>query len=204
MDNMRKEGYIEKRSKAITKPILTRMIEKINTRTLRGKRDRAILEFGFYTGGRRRSEIASAEYRFLSRLGGGYEYLLHRSKTDQAGEGAKKILRSQYARSLAAWLDAAKIKDGYLFRTFTRKGGVSDKPIEGETVNKIIKQYVEMVGEDPKSYSAHGLRRGFITYCGRIGIPIFDVMECTGHKDIRTVHVYYEEGKIDSNPATKI
>ncbi len=197
-------GYVPKRSRAITKPVLQKMIRKINPQTLKGKQDRAVLEFGFYTGGRRRSEIVSAEYRFLTQLPkGGYEYYQHRKKTDQEGKGSQKILRRQYAKSLSVWLKTANITEGYIFRTI-EKGCVTDKPMDVEKVSKIIKEYIEAVGEDPTKFSAHGLRRGFITHCGREGVPVFDVMKLTGHKDIKTAMVYYEQGQLGKNPGTKI
>jgi len=198
-----KSGRVPKKSRAITKDVLDKIIKTIDTRTLVGKRNRAILEFGFYTGGRRRNEIASAQYRFLTKNRGGYIYLLHRSKTDQSGKGRQKILRSRYSHSLTAWIAAANITDGYLFRSI-RGNKAGEKPINPQIVNKIIKSHIEMIGENPKFYSAHGLRRGFITTCGRLGLSIYDVMELTDHKDIRTLLVYYEEGRISRNPATKI
>ncbi len=199
-----KAGRVPRRSNAITKPILDKMIKKINIRSLAGKLARAVLEFGFYTGGRRRSEIAGAQYRFLTSIpGGGYTYLLHRCKTDQAGKGELKILRAAHAKSLKLWIDAAGIRNGYLFRRI-KNCKVTDDPIDPSKVNKIIKRYAEIIGEDPTQFSAHGLRRGFITHCGRLGIPLFDVMKLTGHKKVDTVMVYYEQGQISNNPATKL
>lgn len=198
-----KSGRVPRRSRAITKDILIKIISTINTRTLIGKRNKAILEFGFYTGGRRRSEVASAEYRFLTESQGGYIYLLHRSKTDQSGKGRKKILRSKYSQSLKAWIKAADITDGYLFRSI-KNNKITKNPINPQVVNNIIKEHIEMIGENPKYYSAHGLRRGFITTCGRLGLSIYDVMQLTDHKDIKTLYGYYEEGRIHRNQATKI
>jgi integrase len=81
---------------------------------------------------------------------------------------------------------------------------ISEKPINPQVVNNIIKKHIDMIGEDPKNYSAHGLRRGFITTCGRLGLLPSDVMDLTDHRDIRTLMVYYEEGRINRNPATRI
>ena len=199
-----KSGIVKKKSKAITKQVLDRMIRTIPTESLIGKRDRAILIFGFYSGGRRRNEIATAEMRFLSpMMGGGYEYYLHRSKTDQDGKGKQKIIRAKYAKSIRQYLNAAGIVDGYIFRVIDN-GRVTDRHISGHDINILIKKYIERIGEDPKKYSAHGIRRGFITTCGRMGVPLFDVMDLTDHRDIRTVVQYYEEGKITTNPATMI
>lgn len=50
---------------------------------LRGIRDRALLAFAFSSGGRRRSEVASATVDALERHGdGGYQFVLGRSKTN--------------------------------------------------------------------------------------------------------------------------
>jgi integrase len=200
-----RNGVVTRKSKAIVKPTLEKMIKKINTNTLVGKRDRAILVFGFFTGGRRRSEIASAEMRFLTKSGGGYTYLLHRSKTDQAAKGALKLLRAPNARYLTAWLNAAGIVDGFIFRRFKRDGSVSDKRITDSTVNQIVKRYIEEIKKDPCLYSAHGLRRGFMTQCGRTGkVSLGDAMAAGGWTDVKTAMRYYEEGKLYDNPATKL
>ncbi|MDR6860428.1 hypothetical protein [Variovorax guangxiensis] len=54
--------------------------------TLRGIRDRALLLFAWATGGRRRSEVASATLENLQRVvASSYLYTLAHSKTNQAG-----------------------------------------------------------------------------------------------------------------------
>lgn len=199
-----KRGDAPKKSKPITKEILDRMLATVDGRTLHGLRARAVLEFGFYTGGRRRSEIATAEMRHLSPCGRGYYYNLHRSKTDQAGKGSLKLLRSRYAGGLRRWLRAAGIERGYIFRGIDRSGLVKDSRMPDAEVCRIIKRHVERAGIDPTGYSAHGLRRGFITHCGRVGVPIQEAMKLTGHKDFKQALEYYEEGAIERNPATKI
>ncbi len=62
-----RRGIKPKQSGAIVKSVLTDMIGRINRRTLAGKRDAAILEFGFFFGGRRRDEITKTRYRFLEK-----------------------------------------------------------------------------------------------------------------------------------------
>lgn len=89
--------------------------------SLEGLRDRALLCFGFASGGRRRSEIAAADMRDLRKTGDeGYIYRLEYSKTQQAGVTVdstpdKPVLGSS-AVALSAWLDAAKIVEGAIFR----------------------------------------------------------------------------------------
>ena len=100
--------------------------------TLRGKRDRALLLFAWATGGRRRSEVASATFENLQRMGGDsarcYLYTLAHSKTNQAGaerpEDVKPLVSSA-AQAMQAWLAVPAergIQEGALFRRI-RKGG---------------------------------------------------------------------------------
>ena len=199
-----KSGLRPRKAKPITGQLLEKMLANIDPRSLQGKRARAILKFGFYTGGRRRSEIAEARFIFLDEHKGGFFYLLHRSKTDQIGNGRTLFLRRKHAQPLKSWIKAANISDGYLFRQIDRSGNITEKPINDALVGRIIKEFVETCGKDPVNYSAHSLRHGFITHCGQLNVNVFDTMALSGHKDLRTVQSYYSAGNIERNPATKI
>lgn len=89
--------------------------------SLEGLRDRALLCFGFASGGRRRSDIAAADMRDLRNVGDdGYIYRLEYSKTQQAGVKADstpdKPILGRSAEALEAWLKAADIREGAIFR----------------------------------------------------------------------------------------
>lgn len=198
-----KTGRIPKKSRAIEQDMIEKMIKTINLHTPKGIRNRAILKFAFYTGGRRRSEVAGALFKNLTYRQGGYSYLLHRSKTDQLGDGSIKILRKKHSHSLTTWIKIANITDGYLFRSI-RNNKITNKPINPQIVNNIIKEHIEMIGENPKHYSAHGIRSGFVTTCAKLSIGLPNIMQLTGHKDIKTASGYFEFGQINNNPATKI
>jgi ATP phosphoribosyltransferase regulatory subunit len=68
----------------------------------------------------------------------------------------------------------------------------------------IFKGLAQQAGLDPAIYSAHGLRRGFMTHCARMGIPIQEAMELADHSNVQTALIYYEEGSIYHNRATMI
>ncbi len=158
-----------------------------------------------FFGGRRRDEIANARYRFLEKAPwGAFRYYLHHSKTDQTGKGLQLEVKAKNTKNLKNWIKAANIHDGYLFRLIDYHGNVTKRPIYPEVVNNIVKKYVEACGLDPAKYSAHGLRRGFITECGRRNIEIELAMDLFGHKGYRTARIYYEQGKIMNNPATNL
>ena len=77
----------KRKAKAITLDVLIALLDTCGN-TLIDKRDKAILLFGWGSGGRRRSEIAEAEMENLEELkNGNYHYRMVKSKTDQTGAG---------------------------------------------------------------------------------------------------------------------
>lgn len=189
------------RSAAIVKKVLKDFLATINRRTVEGKRDSAILVFGFYFGGRRRSEIAGARRALFQKTAWNtFAYTLDRSKTDQTGKGLRIEVNKRNLKPLLQWIKLIP-ENGPLFRLIDRQGSITDRPIYPEIVNNIIKRCAASCGYDPSQYSAHGLRRGFITECGMQNIGIEQVMPMTGHKDLKTVLIYYEQGKMTHNKA---
>ena len=65
-----KRGELPQKKAALTKDLLRELIATCDD-SLRGKRDRALLLFAWASGGRRRSEVASADMKFLQRLASG-------------------------------------------------------------------------------------------------------------------------------------
>jgi hypothetical protein len=84
---------------------------------------------GFGSGGRRRSEVAAARVEDLAAVDGGYLFRLRRSKTDQAGEGLELPVLGRAARALAAWLAAADLTEGPLFRPLSWHGRLGAGPL---------------------------------------------------------------------------
>ncbi|MBQ3301484.1 MAG: hypothetical protein IJH04_05020 [Eggerthellaceae bacterium] len=83
-----KRGERPAKTTAITKAELEAMLATCDG-SLEGIRDRALLCFGFASGGRRRSEIAAADMRDLRQTGPqAFIYRLEHSKTQQAGPTA--------------------------------------------------------------------------------------------------------------------
>jgi integrase len=64
-----KRGARPRKQRALTKDPLQAVLATFDD-SLRGKRDRALLLFAWATGGRRRSEVASATLENLQRVGG--------------------------------------------------------------------------------------------------------------------------------------
>ena len=91
--------------------------------TLPGLRDAALLSVGYY-GGLRVSELTATAVEDLEvDVDGTGTLTVPFSKTDQEGEGAEVWMPADAVRRLRAWLDAAEIQEGVMFRRIhvTRK-----------------------------------------------------------------------------------
>lgn len=173
--------------------------------SLIGLRDRALLLFGWASGGRRRSEIVHATLENTRRTGDGFLFHLTRSKTNQTGQDradAHKPLVGRAAEALEAWLSAAQIHEGALFRR-VRRGGVVGEALSAEAVRRIVRARAAQAGLSGQ-YSAHSLRSGFVTEAGRQGIPLPEVMALTGHASVAAAMVYHHAGGIGRTRASRL
>jgi len=114
-----KRGERPTKKAAITRTELQALLATCGP-DLAGVRDRALLYFGFTSGGRRRSEVAAATLAHLRTLPeGGFVYRLDQGKTLQdgphAGGSPDKPLLGAAAAALQAWLAAAALTEGALF-----------------------------------------------------------------------------------------
>lgn len=190
---------------AATGDVLTAMLDTCGP-DLIGIRDRALLLFGFCSGGRRRSEIAAMRREDLTRVslgrrGHGYMVLIRHSKTDQQGRGLEVPLTEPLAvRALDAWLAAAGIEAGPLFRPIPR-GAAVDRHMNPRQIARVVQSHAAAAGLDASAFGGHSLRRGFVSESGRRGIAPGDAMKMSGHKSVRVFLSYYESGAALNNPA---
>jgi integrase len=200
-----KRGERPTKKTAITRTELEAMLATCDS-SLEGIRDRALLCFGFASGGRRRSEIAAADMRDLRRSGdSGYIYRLEFSKTQQAGvtvdSTPDKPILGRSAEALATWLQAAQINEGAIFRRIW-KGRVGPALLPG-SVATIVKRRARLAGLDG-NFGAHSLRSGFVTEAGKQGVPLPAVMAMTEHRSVASVIGYFQAGAAEDNPAARL
>jgi integrase len=129
---------------------------------LKALRDRALLLIGF-AGAFRRSELVALEVADIEETDTGLRVTIRRSKTDQEGAGTTiAIVRGSIAcpvAALRAWLTAAGITTGALFRSI-RKGGKVGERLSAQSVAEIVKIRAQRVGLDPAAFAGHSLRAG--------------------------------------------
>ncbi|MCY0896422.1 MAG: site-specific integrase [Alicyclobacillaceae bacterium] len=195
-------------------PILTdelrKMIDAIDTTTLRGLRDQALLLIGF-AGAFRRSELVALRWEDVEFREDGVVMTIPQSKTDQEGEGQRiAIVRGQQASTcpvtaLQTWLDEAFIVDGPIFRKVNKSDNVEPRALTAQSVALIVKRYAQKVGLDPDQFAGHSLRAGFATQAAVNGVLERDIMRQTRHKSLVTLRRYIREGSLfRDNPSGRV
>ncbi|MCY4446632.1 MAG: site-specific integrase [Rhodobacteraceae bacterium] len=189
-------GQNQRRVKALREYQVLAMLQLCGKR-LHGLRDAAVLSLGF-SAALRRSEICNLRVDDLvGECQEGLTLIVRRSKTDQTGLGQSiAVIQGQIIRPvehLQRWLNASKIEDGYLFQTIMKGGVVSGLPIDAGDVALLVKRYAKRIGLDPKNYSGHSLRAGFVTSAASHQARIDKIMEVTRHKNAESVFKYIRD-----------
>ncbi|NEI67440.1 site-specific integrase [Rhizobium leguminosarum] len=205
---------LRKSAKAVTGDVLAKLLATCATGSLRDLRDRAILMVAFASGGRRRSEIAGLRCEQLTveppipvENGAPLPSLaihLGRTKTSNGEEDDVVYLTGRPVEALNAWLAAAKIDSGSVFRGIGRWGTVSKGALDPQSVNAILKQRVEMAGLEAGEFSAHGLRSGYLTEAANRGIPLQEGMEQSRHRSVQQASSYYNSAERRSGKAARL
>jgi len=204
----RTRGRPKKKAKALPVEDLELIVAALASQgTLKATRDNALLQVGFF-GGFRRSELAGIEVEHLAWDTRGLVVTLPRSKTDQTGEGIVKAIPFGSglccpATALRAWLDAAGVAAGPVFRSITKGGVVSADALNPASVNAILVDAARLarLGYVPE-LSSHSLRRGMATSARRAGAEFRDIKKQGGWRHDGTVQGYIEEaGLFESNAA---
>lgn len=206
-----------KSQKALTRDVLDKLLATCATRRAADIRDRAVLLFGFASGGRRRSEIAGLRVEQIqkrapvpSKAGDASGPMLScmaihlgRTKTEHGDQTSSVLLVGPAADALQNWLQHARITTGPVFRSIDRWGRVGER-VTPEAINLIIKTRCRLAGLDAEQYSAHGLRSGYLTEAGRRGIPILEAMQQSRHKTVQQASAYYNEANLATSRAVRL
>jgi len=190
-----------KSAKAVTGDVLAKLLATCATDNLRDLRDRAILMVAFASGDRRRSEIADLPVEQLSveapiAVADGpplpsLAIRLGRAKTTSGEQDDIVYLTGRPVEALQTWMAAARIDRGSVFRGIGRWGTISERALDPQSVNAILKQRLEMAGLEPAEFSAHGLRSGYLTEAANRGVPLPEAMEQSRHRSVQQASSYY-------------
>jgi site-specific recombinase XerD len=126
---------------------------------LKGLRDRALLLLGF-AGAFRRSELVALDVAELEETEDGFKVTIRRSKTDQEGHGVTIAIARGVTtcpvKAVKAWLQAAGITEGPLFRPVAKGGRLGAERLTDQSVCSIVKAYAARIGLKAADFGASG------------------------------------------------
>ena len=181
--------------------------------TLPGYRDRALILVGF-AAALRPSELARLDIAALTRHEDGIALFLPWRKNDQEAQGTMVWLPAGKTdlcpvRALEAWLAAAEIVEGPLFRRLwrlppprVRRGAkrnsgadryrIGSNPIDTDSIALVVKKWTGLAGLDGATFAGHSLRRGAISSGVAQGVHIARLKQFSGHASLKSLEDYVE------------
>ncbi|WP_315927390.1 site-specific integrase [Mesorhizobium sp. SP-1A] len=209
---------VRKSAKAVTADVVAALLKVCAGDRLVDVRDRALLLMAFASGGRRRSEVASLRVEQLTEQDpvpldpkdpDGPTLpctIIHlgRTKTTEANDDASVLLIGRPAIALTEWLERAGISEGAVFRGIDRWGHLERRALTPQSVNLVLKRRIAEAGFDPKAFSAHGLRAGYLTESARRGIPLPEAMQQSQHRSVQQASRYYNDAERQLGRAARL
>jgi site-specific recombinase XerD len=191
-----KRGDLPGRKRAADGDVLRDMLRAVAGETMRAHRDRALLAIGM-AGALRRSELVAITVGRVTEDARGLLIRIPSSKTDQEGQGHVVAIpdgrRLEPVRHYRAWLTAAGIADGPVFRKLTPQGRLTDKAMSAQGVALVVKAAAAAAGYPAEAFSGHSLRAGFLTEAGRQNANLFKMKEHSRHASLEMVAEYVRD-----------
>lgn len=141
----------------------------------------------------RRSELVALRVEDLSPPPTAIRVRIARSMTDRHGRGHGLLVvyaeapRPCPVRAVQAWLAAAEIHRGPMFRRMRRGEIVTDGRLADQSVALIIQKRARGAGLDPREFAGHSLRSGYATQAARDGHHPTQIAATTRHQDQRVL-----------------
>jgi integrase len=207
-----------KSQRAVTRDVFDRLAATCRSDRLVDIRDLAILMVAFASGGRRRSEVAGLRIEQIrdeppalsdpadlaSTPLPCLSVQLGRTKTASADDDATVLMVGPPVVALKAWIERARIVKGSIFRSIDRWGTVEDRSLSPQSVNLILKRRCRVAGLDPREFSAHGLRSGYLTEAARQGVSLPEAMQQSQHRSVQQAAKYYNEADRTKGRAARL
>jgi site-specific recombinase XerD len=167
----------------LTREQAQRLLELPDVETLKGLRDRALLAVLLGTG-LRRDEAAGLIVEHLQQREG--RWLI----VDLVGKRQKvrSVPMPSWAKhAIDAWLLAADIQKGYIFRAMRKGDHVQEQSMGAQAVYSVVRDYAEQLGVTVR---AHDLRRTFAKLAHKGSAPLEQIQLSLGHSSVQTTERY--------------
>ena len=163
---------------------------------LRARRDQALLLLGFWKG-LRSDELGRLQVEHIQiEPGVALTVFLAQSKADRQALGqqtripALKVLCP--VKAYTAWIEAAGIARGPVFRKLDRWGNLGDAGLHPSSFIPLIRAAFTRAGLENSALTSHSLRRGFATWAMGNGWDLKSLMNYVGWKDIKSAMRYID------------
>jgi integrase len=207
-----------KSKRAVTRDVLDRLLATCRSDRLADTRDLAILLLAFASGGRRRSEVARLRVEQLSEEPPVpldprdpksptlpcVSIQLGRTKTGVANEAGRVLLVGPPVEALREWLERADISKGPIFRAIDRWEAVEERALTPQSINLIVKRRCALAGLEPREFSAHGLRSGYLTEAAQRGVSLPEAMQQSQHRSVQQAASYYNDAERRQGRAVRL
>ena len=187
------------RKAAADADVVMQLLWSIEGSSLAAMRDRALIAFGMALAARR-SELVALDVADLAWEAKGLRVTIRRSKTDQDSEGAVVAVpegrRLTPLTHLRAWLEAAAITEGPVFRPLWKGNRTRDARLSDHAVARIVQARALAAGLDPARYAGHSLRAGFVTSAARAGADVWKIQQVSRHKSMQVLSGYVRDARL--------
>lgn len=186
------KDYQKVKKDAFTEQDIIKILNDINTDTIKGKRDKAILLL-IITGGLRITEIHNINIEDIEIKNNQYIVNIkgkgHNSKDDYI-----KIIEPVY-QAIKDYLNTRDIKDKKepLFISAsnrTQNQTAESQRITKESLSQILKKRFRYSGYDSKKLTAHSLRHSTATILLKSGADLYRTQQHLRHQDPKTTEIY--------------
>ncbi len=175
--------------------------------SLRGLRDRAIIMVGYDTLCRR-AELVALRIEDIERLDDdAASILVRRSKSDALGEGKLAYLSPETTTTLTAWLNAAGLEDGPIFRRIWRSGKVGTAALNPYSITRLLKEKAKAASLEPQvieKLSGHSFRIGAAVDMVEHGVDLLPIMQAGRWKSPAMVLRYTEQVDVTKSGAAQL
>jgi integrase len=138
-------GRAQRQAAPVSDALVERLLAAAGTGT-RALRNKAMLTVAYTTMARRAEDLTVEADGFGT-------IVIRRGKTDQEGQGAVAPVTPDAMRHLLAWIEAAGVQDGPLFRAVLKGGRIGGALDAGE-VGRVFKAMVRAAGLSPADRGA--------------------------------------------------
>ncbi|VDC19823.1 hypothetical protein [Pseudogemmobacter humi] len=103
---------------------------------------------------------------------------------------------------MVAWIDAAGLSSGPLFRRITRHDTLGRNRLSAAGVAEILRRLLRDAGLPEDFASPQGLRSGFLPQAAQDRTPLLAAMKLSLHRSAQQAQKYYADVEIAENAAT--